>query len=147
MELCTPSHTQMESKKKLGELITGALLLQLPRIVRKLSESMNGDGYGHLGTSSRHPRSIYSGDSVSAEVLQGLSSGGTLGHTNGGAFTPPNDDIVNCSKRVNDLGLSYCAEYRQVYVTRWIAWLFGPICSHPQCKNWVKFVGLCTSCR
>ena len=57
-----------------------------------------------MGTdiSGRHCHSIYLGDSVSAEVLQGLSSGGTLGPTDGGAFTRPNDDIVDCSKRVND---------------------------------------------
>ena len=64
-----------------------------------------------MGTdiSGRHCHSIYLGDSVSAEVLQGLSSGGTLGPTDGGAFTRPNDDIVDCSKRVNDSSLSYCA--------------------------------------
>ena len=102
-----------------------------------------------MGTdiSGRHRHSIYLGNSVSAEVLQGLSSGDTLGPSDGGAFARPNDDIVDCSKRVNDLGLSYCVEYRQVYVTRWIAWLFGPICSLPQCRNWVKFAGFCTSCK
>jgi hypothetical protein len=63
-----------------------------------------------MGTdvSGRHLHRILLRNSVNTEVLQGLSGGGTPGQSDGSAYTRPNDDIFDCSKRVNDSFLSEC---------------------------------------
>lgn len=44
-------------------------------------------------------------DSVGEEVMQGLSGGSIFCPTIGGAFTLPNDNISDCSQRVNESSL------------------------------------------
>ena len=45
------------------------------------------------------------------EKLQGLSGGGSLGLTNGGGTTRPNDDASDWSKRVNKSSLEEDTEH------------------------------------
>ena len=81
-------------------------------------------------------------DSISMEILQGLSGSGSLGLTNGGATTRPNGNASDCSKTRQQV--KFGRGYRtllQVYVPWWTAWLFGPVCSCVKRRSGVKFAG------
>ena len=75
-----------------------------------------------LGTDlSGHHRQGLTKDWVSTEVLQGLAGGGAPGLCNRSAYTRPNDNVLDCSTRVNKSSLEECAEHSDRYMSPAIA--------------------------